>query len=65
MKLAEALGKIVGSIAGFLIGNAIVGGLVYFILAVVIGVHSLSFMQVWGILMLLNILHNLFFRKSR
>jgi hypothetical protein len=65
MKTSKLLGQIFGEVLGFLIGNAIISALIYVILVFMIGYHVFSFVQIWGILMLVNILRNLIFGKTR
>ena len=54
-EIAEAFGTLIGS----LIANAIFAGLLYAILHYLIGIVAVTYLQVFGVLLLLNFIKNL------
>ena len=58
-QVAKEIGQAIGTLIGSLIGNAIVAGLLYAILHYLIGIVAVTYLQVFGAVLLLNFIKNL------
>jgi ABC-type multidrug transport system permease subunit len=58
-QIATEIGEALGTLVGSLIANAIFAGLLYAILHYLIGIVAVTYLQVFGALLLLNFIQNL------
>ena len=58
-QVAKEIGQAIGTLIGSIIANAIVASLLYAILHYLIGIVTITYLQVFGAVLLLNFIKNL------